>query len=497
MTAEAAPRPARDAGLILPDPIVAGAGGLHLRLGRHAVPMPISPLYRDPDDAGLHAIDRARLEAAPAVDWQDRLPDALCLGRLDWPSPVDGAPLSAQGCLCLDDFHFAYRFADLRHGLVFFVVIANHCSRVGGIWFPRLGLMVAGPQERTSGVATIQVLPHLAHWIVTHVCAYAALLVPYLQRAASGFASVMRGRCGLHLGHQLWNELSGIDRLLSAHAGLAQAGRLPEWIVLDAADTTYETGAMALRVTAEHVSAGPRGRVLERLQGGASKATVRATGAGRRPVLLLGLRVENRTCVDPAGLLERLIGFIAGRFEDALFVLDGHNARGDDEADGIIHSHGEGRGTPPVEVERELAERARARLGAHGARVIDTTGQPLAVSLAWAERCDGFVSVWGASLAKYRWVCNKPGLVMTSRHDLAHRDDLHIYDDPACMDTPAPLAFIDPELVRDRPEVRLLVDPSPGQAWFRNFEVDETRLFPAIARMIEDSLDRPAAPERD
>ena len=34
---------------------------------------------------------------------------------------------------------------------------------------------------------------------------------------------------------------------------------------------------------------------------------------------------------------------------------------------------------------------------------------------------------WGAGLAKYRWVCNKPGLLLTGEWNLRHREDLHIY----------------------------------------------------------------------
>ena len=477
--------------------------------------MEASLTFRDGNDGALRAIARAQLAAAFAVDWQSRLPDAFGSGALTWPSPVDGTPLRAQGCLCIDDFHFAYRFHDAEHGLVFFVMIAEHHSRVGGVWFPSLGLMVAPEQERTQGIAQIQLLPHLAHWIVQHVCVWAGLLVPYLQQGATRFASVMRGRNGVHIGHQLWNELSGIDHLLAASAPLPA-----EWIVLDAVEHTelygpidvlypalhgrvrrdlasvgalirytYETGTMTLRVAHEHVSGNLRGRILERLRGSvAEREAARVCDRSRGPVILLGLRVENRTLTDLAGFLERLAGSIAHHFEDAVLVLDGHNARNDTEDGRVIASHGESRAMrSPVEVERELARRLRARFEGRRLHVADTIGRPIGTSLAWAARCDCFVSIWGASLAKYRWVCNKRGLVLTSRHNLAHRGDLHIYDAPHYMEAPTPLAFVEADLVVDRPEAPLLVDVAPGQASFRNFDVDEARLFPAIARMIQAS----------
>ncbi len=481
--------------------------------------MPSSLMFRSERNAVLHAIERSHLAAGLAVDWQDRLAPAFRQNALFWPSPVDGAPLRAQGCLCIDDFHFAFRFADQKHGLVFFVVIAEHYSRVGGVWFPSLGLMVTPAEERTSGIAQIQLLPHLAHWVVSHVCVWAGLLVPYLDAGAGRFASVMRGKGGVHIGHQLWNELSGIDRLLQAAPMLQVEGALPEWIVLNAEedielygpleqlfpalqgrvnrtlpDVTalirhgYEQGIMMLRVTREHVSRRLRERILAdaRASAAAGSALARLPEQGR-PVILLGLRVENRTLVDLGGFLERLVGFIAEHFPDAAIVLDGHNSRGKDGR--TIESHGESRAArSPLQVERQLAERLRQRFQHGAAMLVDTIGQPIAASLVWAERCDCFVSVWGASLAKYRWVCNKPGYVLTSRHNLGHRADLHIYDASSFTESPTPLCFIPPELVTDRPEAPLLVDVAPGQQSFFNFEVDEAALFPQIAALIRRSM---------
>ncbi len=474
-------------------------------------------IYRDRVDRSLRAIDPSQLAAGFAVSWQDRLPDAFRSGAIAWPSPVDGATLHAQGCVCIDDFHFAYRFADRRHGLVFFVLIGDHFSTAGGIWFPGLGLIVAGPEERTRGVAGLQLLPHLSHWITTHVAVWAGLLVPYLNAGPRRFASVLRGRASVHIGHQLWNELSGIDHLLANEPGLAAAGLLPHWIVLDAdAQTelygaidalypalrgrvrrdlegtaslirhTYESGTMMLRVTSEHVSQHLRQRILKGPAVRAAAADVAAQTRGRRLVILLGLRVENRTLVDVAGFFERLAGCIAERHPDAVLVLDGHNARADGA---LIESHGESRAArSPADVEHDLAAQLRRRFERHRLRIVATIGQPIAVSLAWAARCDCFVSIWGASLAKYRWVCNKPGFVVTSRHNLIHRRDLHIYDAPDFMESPTRLVFANPELVQDRPDAPRLVDVSPGQASFFNFELDEAALFPHITELIDSTL---------
>ncbi len=478
---------------------------------------PRSLLFRGDGGGALQAISRAQLIAGLTEDFQDRLADAFRDGALSWPSPVDGAMLQAQGCLCFDDFHFAFRFADRQHGLVFFVMVADHYSRIAGIWFPSLGLLVSH-DALASGVGRA-LLRHLPSWFVTHACQWAELLVPYLRQGVARFASVLRGRPGVHIGHQLWNELSGIEALLEGRAPV-----LPEFIVLDAADGielygpidvlfpalrghvnrdladipaliryAYTQGVAVLRVTREHVSARLRERLLGQVrEGEAYRAARHRVGAARgdgAPAVLLGLRVENRTLVDLAGCFGNLVGFIAERFPGALLVLDGHNSRGASAGGKVIESHGETyAGRRPVEIERELVEQLRRRFAGSAVRIVDTVGQPIEASLSWADQCDCFVSIWGASLAKYRWVCNSTGLVVTSRSNLMRRADLHIYDAPRYMETPTRLRFIDPELVEDQPEAPLLVDVAPGQASFFNFRLDEGRLFAQVGEMIEQSL---------
>ena len=474
--------------------------------------MPASLVFRGETDDRLRAISKVHLAAGLVADFQDRLAAAFRDGVLAWPSPVDGAILHAQGCFCFDDFHFAYRFADERHGLVFFVLVADHYSRIGGVWFPAFGLLVSH-DEITRGVARYM-LRHIPYWFVNHSCVWAELLVPYLCRGAKRFASVMRGRPGVHIGHQLWNELSGIELLLRDGAEA-----LPEWIVLDPDDGIELYGALeslfprlrghvnrtlrdipalihyaytqdvsVLRVTRDHVGAGLRHRILQRIHAEPFAAAVRRTiGPSRKPVILLGLRVENRTLVDVAGFFADLVRFIARHFPGAVLVVDGHNSRGAPGHGKVIESHGEpGATRKPVEIEHELVALLRQRFS--GTVVIaDTIGQPIAASLAWADRCDCFVSIWGASLAKYRWVCNKPGLVVTSRHNLRHRGDLHIYDAPAYMEAPTRLRFVAADLVTDRPDVLLLVNVAPGNPSFYNFDLEQEPVFAEIRDLIEAS----------
>ena len=109
----------------------------------------------------------------------------------------------------------------------------------------------------------------------------------------------------------------------------------------------------------------------------------------------------------------------------------------------------------------------------------------MSTSLAWTMACDCFVSIWGASLAKYRWVGNRPGYVLSSRYNLLHRSDLHIYDAPAYMESPTPLRFVAPDCIVDDPRAAQLVPVGAGQPSFVNFHVDIARVLPEILQVIE------------
>ncbi len=476
-----------------------------------------SLVYRS-GHGGMRAIDRDHLRRGLDGSWQDRIPGYVATGRLGWPSPVDGHELQAQGSVVFDDFHFAYRFADARNGLVFFVIVADHLSRIAGLWFPSLGLLAAQGQAQHDLARLLG--PILPHWFTFHTLRWAEVLVPYLCRGATRFASVMRGPPGLHLGHQLWNELSGIERMVRTAPDC-----LPDWIVIDGeqggelygpidvlfpalsgkverrirsgaelAAHAYAEGLFVLRVTDEFVSAALRQRILARVGGLPVTQRVQAILAelGHPLVIVVGLRVENRTLSDLPGILGKVVDFLATRHPGLVVVFDGHNTRGEGEAV-PLGSHGEEAASRrPVDVERELVASLRAAQAGRPVTVLDTIGAPMSTSLAWTAASHGFVSIWGASLAKYRWVCNKPGLVLSNRTNLLQRDALHIYSAPRTMEDPAPLAFVDPGLVTDEPDAVRLVDTAPGDPGLHNFRLDLDRLLPAVGRFV-DGIVRPRA----
>ncbi len=478
-----------------------------------------------PDEAAPPAgepLSRAHLEAGLSVPFEDRVLAATTDGMLRYPSPIDKRPLRCQGSLYLDDFRIAYRFADISAGLAFYVIASDHRFRAIAVYLPALDLLVV-PDAWTRHLLGTYFAPGVQQLLLVHAANEAADLVPYLARGAQRVASVLRGTPGTHLGHQLWNELSGIEHLLDRHPGPL----LPEWIVpgpcraielWGATDRVfpelrhhvrrefahgrevrpylYREGVCAVRLTGECVSEKLRRRLqrLARNDAGYPAARAKAAESHRRsaPVIVLGLRVENRTLVDLGDFMAAAIAMIAQRWPGATVVIDGHNSWDAGSTAGTIQSHGEWlAATPPLLVERCIAAGLRDSAAGLDIVIVDTLGATLQHSLAWTQLCDGFLSIWGASLAKYRWACNKPGLVLTSRANLLGRDDLHIYDAPRTIERPSRLLFVDPDAVEDDAGAPRLVAVSSAEndPHFANFRVDHARVLSQFGVLVETLMD--------
>lgn len=436
-----------------------------------------------------------RIEQDLALDFQLELTrDAS--GILHWPSPVDGAPVPVQGSICFSDMAIAYRFHDYRHGITFFLVAAGEHSKPEGFYLPQLDLFVAPAPDQVQSVARTMgcnISPCLIHAI----CMHGTIIIPYLHRGANRMVNLMRSPPSTHMAHQLWNELAGLEHYLQharpgmplpetitpcGAAGLELYGPVdalfPEWAGrvtrgLRDADAailySYRSDCYVVRINNHYVSASLRDR-LQRYAlsscGCADQvhalATMKADPWSRVPVVMIGLRVENRTHHDLTELLVRLLTRIAIRFPGAIAILDGHNTRVGAGGD-MIESHGQSLALEhPAQVERQLVARVRQRLASANIRIHDTIGQPMSDSLALSAASDCFFAIWGACLAKFRWVANKPGIALTSRNNILHRGDLPIYHTPENMETPTRMVIPDPEWVHDLPGAPVLMNPGPG-----------------------------------
>ena len=476
------------------------------QLALEQMPHPLQFNARD----GLVELQPANVAALLQAPFQDVLLDGLRNGAMRFPSPITAGVVPVAGALVFDDFHFAYRLIDASTDTVYFLFVMDHDSRTVCLYVPALDLVIGYASDLALFGPFINDLPNI---LSSHVVRYAAELHAYFQRDGFELVAITRGLPGVHLGHQLWNELTGLEALTST----LPTNRLPRCLVISGREeielfgkveslfpaltgrvnrdiidqvhlvsVCYAEGLCPARATRHFVSQQLRQTIvaLARQQPDFHKVQL-ALVAGPAPplVLVIGIRVENRTAADLRGFLGNLFRHIASVAPETIVVVDGHNSRPGPH-DRMIESHLEGlAGRRPVDVERELARSLISDLAGYRIRIIDNIGKSVTSSLAWLEHSDGFIAFWGAGLAKYRWVANKPGLILSSRANLTSRGDLRIYDDTRWMETPTPVIFADPNSVTDDPTAELLVGVDSGP-YYANFRVNEAALFHEVDAAI-------------
>jgi len=441
---------------------------------------------------------------------QDAYLGLLRTGALTLPSPVDGRELRAMHAYYLGGNRFAYRLIDTVHNVTFYLIADEIHFRTACVFVPQARLALAPDATYLEAQ-----MPNLSRAMLQHVVEYGETLEIYLQAPAQEVINAWRGISAMHLGHVLWNDISGIGNLVVS----LPVKQLPRFLVFDseyepemygpldeifpeikgriirnacafhdAVPAFYRNRILVIKATGMQVSRSVRDRIFGMLTrnptNAAHFAKCRAV-AGRSTIILLGLRTENRTLTDLAGFGERLVAFLTQRADRITLVIDGHNAR-NGIPDQIIRSHGEYEtARSPMMVELEIVAALRRAAKGSNVSVVSAIGAPLSHSLIWGYHSNFFITLWGAGLAKYRWVCNKPGLVITSQWNLQNLGDLHIYDDPQCQEDPAPIEFIDQNAVFDRPDAPLLVRLGPGHnPKIMNFDVDEQVAFTAVAKLL-------------
>ena len=127
----------------------------------------------------------------------------------------------------------------------------------------------------------------------------------------------------------------------------------------------------------------------------------------------------------------------------------------------MYESHGETIAARSVlDTENEILSAIQARYaGRDDVKIVSTIGATMAVTVFWCNRSCLFITPWGAGLAKYRWLCNRPGLVVGGHRFLKYGEHLttHLYDAREFMEAPTPVVFFSPEDVEDDPDAPVLI----------------------------------------
>ncbi|MGI4794069.1 MAG: hypothetical protein ACRYG8_08310 [Janthinobacterium lividum] len=429
-------------------------------------------------------------------------------GVMMWPSPVDGQMFEVvPRTFYIDDLCFAYQMYDARHGLTFYLFAMEGFFRGFSIYIPSVDLVVAMNAQHLS--VTKRYTAKAGQLLLRHLALYEETAAAILEPPAEVVHS-FRGYHAIHLGHFIWQDLSGISYLVDAFP----LEKLPRCYVFDTQhhpeiygpideifpelagkvvrlDKTfvshipqfYRERISVIKSTGISVPAQVGRRIIaafRRSERWADPVARAAEAYASGAVVIVGLRIGNRTVDDMGAFTERLVAMLASELGRVTIVIDGHNSVSD-EPGGTYASFGDTLSGGSTFMQRELAiAQSLERIYAGSdVTIVNNIDRPVQESVIWCSQANFFVAPWGAALAKYRWVCNTPGLATVGRWNLENRSDLAIYHHPGAMDNPTLMMFNAPEAATD------LLKPDDIHIDRSNYYLDEIMVFAQVRDLIE------------
>lgn len=460
-----------------------------MSLGLQQMPSML-PIFASMYNRQLTFLHQSSVEKAVKTDLHKQTITAVRQGYLEWPSPVDGSTASLQGVFIWDDYAFFYQFCD-RNGVSFLVVASDRSARTVAILLPASNLLLFDNSCPNSYEPNLWVRNSLGGsvWelLIRHTNRYAREMATRRLSTRPRLVNVLLAHPRVHIGHHLWNDLSGLEALCLA----APPERLPTTLIIGASDGSaelfgpvealfpsmlghvdrsldtvdmfiqwaYRCDVWPARITREYVSASLRRRVVSHLTKADEAAhtspllRARQVDEQQAPTIIFGLRVEDRTLVDLAAFCQAFVGFMAERYPGSIIVFDGYNCRPGRTSGavnpGMVYHLAQ---HPPEQVEAELVASLVEQFDGQPVKIVGTIGQSTATSIAWCCSADAAFAIWGAGLTKTRWLANLPAMLITSRNNMLHRTDLSIYHDPKFMEDPTLVVFPDSSWVTDAPQ---------------------------------------------
>ena len=428
-------------------------------------------------ERGTVLLERGHLRRTLLRYIQDQNIALVNEGTISWPSLIDGKELPASGfAILLDSLCFAYRVQDLDVGFTFYIIAMEWHFRSFGLYFPENDLLICRDSEHLAGLVRHNANHRLN--FLSHAVQFGGAMLAGFRQPPGKVYHTFRGHPAMHIGHFIWQDLSGVADFLAA----VKPERIPQFLVPESnlrpeiygpideifpilqgkvvrtddmfsamTPMLYRENARVIKATSIYVRRAVGSAILRayrdlpawrKLIGRRQKIR-----KGSSVVVLLGLRVGNRTIPDIETLGKRLIGAIGENFAGATVIIDGQNA----SPDAMYGSVGDNAAGPDsfLRQETDIARALTKHAALHGCGIVNNIGRPIAESLLWCKIADFFVAPWGAALAKYRWICNKPGLVLTSRWNLENLHELAIYHGVATNEAPAEMWFNSPQTAQD------------------------------------------------
>lgn len=305
---------------------------------------------------------------------------------------------------------------------------------------------------------------------------------------ARGAAVATRSRSRNHIGHLVWNVYTGIETALAldsqrpspgliVHDLAGAAGDLPygslqrlfpelegrirlsETQLVEAFAAAIASDRHLLPMVGPRIPLVTRRRLLKNIAEDhnamavaqlAQAAAGEGASAQRIPLLVLGIRLQNRTMPDLLQFYARVVRRLhkaAGASRFAVF-LDGLNTSqqgGEPKLSDALNV------AAVLERENAFAAGLRRELADVPVTIFNGVGLTLLNNLALLASACCFVAPNGAGLVKLRWVHRIPGFVLTSAQSLRFGPLVDCYGQHVEVeeDAPAPLDYTRPEEVED------------------------------------------------
>jgi hypothetical protein len=385
--------------------------------------------------------------------------------------------------------------------------------RMSAAYFPRDGVVVG---DTTEWAGRINKLAALAAREILGMLVFQEDLTRFLRRPVR---SLGLQSYEYHIGHYLWNELSSIENTRQAAQGLIQHvyvaesqaehyGDLeqlyPEWrghvtraaMPADWLAPAFRDQEAVFRPAGKYISKSLADIVTAHSLRSETPLVAKLDalaqslkgGVGAPLKILIGLRVENRCWLRQVDGYIALARRLADEGRRVVFVFDGHNVGGTarpilSATESIKDGPEEGGEAQALSIERGIVAQFREATAPLAAQIAcaDTLGLPVSASIAAGHWTDGFITHWGAGLAKYKWILNATGLVFTS-NQASTKNDFLLYDRPVIREAAIGSDYLPQSLVTDTDDQSELMN---GRNFSGNFDIDPDAFGAACAEWID------------
>lgn len=406
---------------------------------------------------------------------------------------VDGIEYVCGFSIVIDNTSAVYVFED-HLGSLLLMFEGGSISSCFAVLDEKSSSVYSHPKPQVSLSASQSLVAFFSH-VVNH----SDIIHTYLQENIILKSVIIRNH---HLGHSLWNDLSSVYRIEKNHAldfvdSIVVYGEAEPWISIedlvpsyigyvirgfnnsDLINYVYNNRVFLVRLGDDYISAKVPKRILARSRLVCDSFDEKQVDELR---VVFGLRLENRTWTNQIDGLVSVARYLENKARQLTIIVDGHDLIGSTGA--VLASACEKEEDNIVTLEKEIVSHLKLELSDSNIRIVDAVAISLECSLDWIASSDFFVAPWGAGLAKYKWICNLPGVVFSNQWTLARPHVIGLYDDPQKREGATPTTVVDKSYIIDSDDCDSVLITNPQQHQRANFYVD----VDAIKNSIDDLL---------